>query len=156
MAVVIAPEPFESEDARALTSRSVAEMRAVYRIEEDFTDVEPHEFYPPDGVFLVAREGTNPIACGGMRRFDERSAEVKRMYTDPAWRGRGVARLMLEQLEACARDAGYARVVLETGTLQPHAVALYRSLGYRDMPCWGAYADDPTSVCFERELTGEV
>lgn len=156
MAIVIAPEPFDSEDARAMTSRSVAEMRAVYRIEEDFTDVEPHEFEPPDGVFLVAREEASAIGCGGIRRFDQRTAEVKRMYTDPAWRGRGVARAMLEQLEASARDAGYARLVLETGTLQPHAVALYRSLGYRDMPCWGEYANDPTSICFERDLTGEV
>jgi len=148
--LIIAPEPYAS--GRSLTKASEAEMSAAYGIDEEFTDIAGHEFDPPGGIFLVARLDGRAVGCGGLRPFDDRSAEIKRMYTDPAVRSRGVARRVMDALFDAARAAGYARVVLETGTLQPHAIALYRSAGFRSMPCYGRYASDPYSVCFEREM----
>ena len=149
--LTVTAEPYLA--AQELTLASVTEMRAMYAIEDDFTDVAGHHFDPPDGVFVVARLDGSPVGCGGLRRFDARSAEIKRMYTDPSVRSRGVARRVLDALFDQARAIGYTRVVLETGTLQPHAIALYRSAGFRSMPCYGHYVHDPYSVCFEKELS---
>ncbi len=153
--LTIAAEPYGSADARAMTVATIAEMNAMYGSVEPFDpvrDVPGHELDPPEGVFLVARLGGRAVGCGGIRRFDERSAEIKRMYTDPSARGQKVARRVLEALERAARTSGYERVVLETGTLQPHAITLYRSMGYTEMDCFPPYEDDPHSICFQKDL----
>ena len=79
-------------------------------------------------------------------------AELKRMYVAPAARGRGFARLLLAELERTASVAGARRMVLETGTRQPEAIALYRSSGYRPMPRFGIYREAPGSRCFAKPL----
>jgi ribosomal protein S18 acetylase RimI-like enzyme len=105
-------------------------------------------------IFLVARMDGQPVGCGAIRRFDEKTAEVKRMYVAQSARGRGIARRILAELEKFAREAGYELVKLETGTLQPEAQGLYKSLGYYPIPSFGKYLEDPTSVCFEKSLRG--
>jgi GNAT superfamily N-acetyltransferase len=90
-------------------------------------------FRPPDGCYLVGWENGVPVAGGGFTRHDPITAEIRRMYVVPHERGRGIARLLLGELETAARAAGYERVILDTGPRQPHAEALYRSAGYRDM-----------------------
>jgi GNAT superfamily N-acetyltransferase len=74
------------------------------------------------------------------------------MYVVPEARGRGVGRLLLEALESRARELGFRRLVLETGTEQPEALALYLRSGFSATPCWGAYAHSSTSRCFGRPL----
>jgi putative acetyltransferase len=78
--------------------------------------------------------------------------EVKRMYTKPESRGRGIATTVLRELEAWAREMSYVRCVLETGKRQPEALALYRKNGYRIMPNFGQYEGKDNSVCFEKTL----
>jgi len=80
------------------------------------------------------------------------SAEVKRMYVEPELRGRGIAKLILDHLEATALDMGIHRLVLETGIYQAEAIGLYRRMGFDPVPCWGEYADALTSVCFEKSI----
>jgi ribosomal protein S18 acetylase RimI-like enzyme len=77
---------------------------------------------------------------------DGPEAELKRMYVSPAARGRGVARAVLAELERTAVEAGYRRMVLETGVKQPEALALYRSAGYVEVPRFGYYAEVPSAV----------
>ena len=89
-------------------------------------------------------DGT-PAACGGWRAHGA-DAELKRMYVSPAFRGRGLARAVLEALERTAAEAGFARVILETGQRQPEAIALYRSSGYEPVPSFGFYAEAPEAV----------
>jgi GNAT superfamily N-acetyltransferase len=84
----------------------------------------------PGGAYLVGWRGGAPIAGGGLRRLDEHTSEIKRMYVAPEARSQGVARRLLGALEAAARARGYARIRLDTGNRQPHALALYRSAGY--------------------------
>ena len=109
----------------------------------DRTPLEPAQFRPPDGTFLLARLDGAPAAIGGVRRRDEHTAEVKRMFVVAHARRRGVARRMLAALEQAAAGLGYTRLVLETGPKQPEAVALYAAAGYVPVPPFGYYAAYP-------------
>jgi GNAT superfamily N-acetyltransferase len=113
----------------------------------DRTPVDPAEFAPPHGLFLVGYldDGT-PAVCGGWRVHGEDAAELKRMYVSPVARGRGFARAMLAELERTAVASGRARMMLETGQRQPEALALYASSGYVEVPKFGYYAEAAESV----------
>ena len=110
------------------------------------------DFAPPDGSFVVGWEGEEPVACGGVIRYDEMTAEIRRMYVAPAARGRGLSRLVLAALENEARELGYSFVRLETGDRQPEAIKLYASSGFEPIPRYGPFVDDPRSLCFEKRL----
>jgi GNAT superfamily N-acetyltransferase len=102
-------------------------------------------------VVAVSSDGT-PLGCGGLRRLDETSGEVKRMYVVPAARGSGVAAAVLAALESHARSVGWTHLRLETGNAQPDAIAFYTKHGYQPIARFGHYADEPTSRCFERAV----
>ena len=85
---------------------------------------------PPGGTYLVIYEDGRPVAGGGIKRLPDGAAEIKRMYVVPEARSRGLARVLLGALEDAARSLGYDRVRLDTGPRQPHARALYESVGY--------------------------
>jgi GNAT superfamily N-acetyltransferase len=112
----------------------------------------PNDFEPPEGSFLVGWEGADPVACGGVCRYDDTTAELRRMYVRPGARGRGLSRALLGALEEEARGLGYAFVRLETGDRQPEAIGLYVSSGYLPIPRFGPFADDERSVCLEKRL----
>lgn len=97
------------------------------------------EFDPPEGLFVVLLDGEVSAAGGGFRRHGEGVCEVKRMWTNPAYRRRGLAQRVLSVLEREAAAAGYHRVVLETGNRQPEATALYEGRGYTRIPVYGPY-----------------
>jgi GNAT superfamily N-acetyltransferase len=147
------PEPFDSPEVTVLVGAQQAEMRGRYEGEADIGPTrEAAMFVPPDGVFLVVREDGRAIGCGGVCRFDETRAELKRMYVVPEERGHGLGRRLLVELEAEARRLGYAGIVLETGDRQPEALGLYESAGYQRIPCYGVYATRALSLCFEKRL----
>lgn len=114
--------------------------------------LDAHHLAPPDGVFVVAWRGDVAVGCGGIRRYDETTGEVKRMYVAPEHRRRGISRAVLSSLEARAIGIGYRRLVLETGTRQPEAIALYVSAGYEQIENYGYYRDSPASRCFAKRL----
>ena len=126
----------------------------------DATPVEASEFAPPRGLFMVGYLEARPVVCGGWRlrsagpdpQLRDGDVELKRMYVVEDQRGRGHARRLLAELERAATDAGGRRIVLETGTRQPEAVALYRSSGYEPMPRFGVYRDSEDSLCFTKPL----
>jgi GNAT superfamily N-acetyltransferase len=154
---VSGPEPFDSPDVTALVDAQQAEMRGLYEGEADIGPTrEAAMFVPPDGEFLVVRDGGRAIGCGGVCRFDESRAELKRMYVVPEARGRGLGRLLLVELEAEARRLGYDGIVLETGDRQTEALGLYTSAGYERIPCYGVYATRALSLCFEKRLQRSV
>ncbi len=88
---------------------------------------------PPGGAYVVLYEDGRPVAGGGVRELSPGVGEIKRMYVLPEHRSKGLARRVLAELEDAAREIGYERVRLDTGDPQPHAMALYRSAGYRDI-----------------------
>ena len=118
----------------------------------DETPMDPAQFAPPGGLFLVGFEGAEPVASGGFRRHDDEAAEIKRMYVVEDRRGVGFARRLLAELEVRAALAGYRRIVLETGLRQPEAIALYESSGYRPIPDFGFHAGMKLVRSFGREL----
>ena len=106
-----------------------------------------------DGAFLVAYLDDVAVGCGAVRRLDEGTAEIKRMYVDPSVRGRGIGRALVEALEREARLVGVTRIVLETGTRLASAIKLYEAMGYAHIPLFGEYLSSPnTSLCFGKSL----
>lgn len=156
------PVPFDHPDAVAL----IAAVQQVYVDrygDTDVTPVDPAEFAAPRGFFVVGYLGGVPVASGGWRARDsgvdpelrDGDAEIKRMYVVDGHRGRGFARAVLAELERSAAAAGRRRMVLETGTRQPEAMALYVSAGYAPMPRFGAYRCAPDSCCFAKPVASE-
>lgn len=106
-----------------------------------------------DGAFVVAYVDETAVGCGAIRRLDEATAELKRMYVDPSVRGRGIGRALVDALEREARRLGVTRIVLETGTRLTPAIRLYESMGYARIPLFGEYLRSPdTSLCFGKPL----
>lgn len=120
----------------------------------DAAEVDPAEFLPPQGLFLVAEVDGVAAGCGAWRAMPGGAAEIKRVYVEPAFRRQGVARLLVAALEESAAAAGHPEVVLNSGREQPEALALYADLGYRPVPGYGVYACAPGAVFLGRRLTG--
>ena len=107
---------------------------------------------PPLGAFLVAFVDGVPVACGGLKRFEEGVGEIKRMFVVAAARRRGLGRAMLSALEQRAASAGIRELVLNTGLEQPEAIALYESAGYQAIPGFGHYAGAPKARFYGKQL----
>ena len=123
----------------------------------DAAAVEPAEFLPPQGLFLVVEVDGVPAGCGAWRALPTGAAEIKRVYVEPAFRRLGVARLVVAALEESAAAAGHSEVVLNSGREQPEALTLYADLGYGPVPGYGVYACAPGAVFLGKQLsrTGE-
>lgn len=104
-----------------------------------------------DTVVLVYAED-RAVACGCFKPFDDRSVEIKRMFVQPEYRGKGLAAALLTELEQWAKELGSTRVVLETGSRLESAVRLYTRQGYERVPNWGQYIGIPESICMGKEL----
>jgi len=109
----------------------------------------PGGYAPPAGRLLLARDGEAAVGCGALRPIGPEVAELKRMWTRPAWRGRGVARAVATALLAAARAEGYRTVRLDTLEWMTAARALYASLGFVDIP---AYYPNPLPGVVYMEL----
>jgi GNAT superfamily N-acetyltransferase len=152
--VEIRREPYGSPLVRPLTDALEAELTGRYEGQPGSGGEPPsRDFDPPEGSFLVVELDGVAVGCGGICRFDDSTAELRRMYVAPEARGRGLSRALLAALEREAGGLGYRAVRLETGVLQPEAIGLYTSAGFEAIPCYGPYVDDPRSRCFEKLLT---
>jgi GNAT superfamily N-acetyltransferase len=138
-----------SADVDTFTPEELAEDDAAY-----LAEVTPELVRAPLGTFVVAWLDGEPVGCGAVKPFGtaDRVGEIKRMYTAPEARRRGVSRAILEHLEATAAELGYVRLHLETGLPQPEAIGLYESHGWQRIPSYGRYKDTPSSVCFAKDL----
>lgn len=101
---------------------------------------------------VVAYYDGRHVACGAMKEIIPGAMEIKRMYTRPEFRHKGLATVILSELENWATELAYDKCVLETGKRQPEAIALYEKNGYRPIPNYGQYAGVANSLCFEKEL----
>jgi GNAT superfamily N-acetyltransferase len=104
-----------------------------------------------DTVVLVYEKG-DPAGCGCFRSFAPETVEIKRMYVRPEFRGRGLSRLILRELEKWAAELGNKKSVLETGNRQAEAIQLYHRSGYTEIPNYGNYEGNATSICMTKSL----
>jgi putative acetyltransferase len=117
-----------------------------------------HEFYAQynksDDIkhVVVAYEGNVPVGCGAIKHCEGEVVEVKRMYTLPIQRGKGIAAKVLKELEQWAIELNYTKAIMETGIKMPEAIGLYTKNNYAIIPNYGQYAGMPDSVCFEKVL----
>jgi len=93
----------------------------------------PGDYAPPSGRLILARAGAEAAGCVALRRQDADSGEIKRLFVRPAHRGKGLGGVLARAMIAAARDIGYSSVVLDTLPKMTDALALYRSLGFRDI-----------------------
>lgn len=149
--IVFRPLRYSDPVVRALEDELQQEYIERYGDEDD-APVEPNDFTPPLGQFLVGFLGNEPVATGGFRRHDEQVAEIKRMYVSHDHRGGGHARRLLAELEVQAATAGYKRIVLVTGIKQHEAIALYMSSGYAPAEAFGQHDDDGLNRYFGKNL----
>lgn len=165
----VTEEPYDGEVAHALVAALHAEIDERYA--DEMTAWTPEErdadavgylgevtvelTTRPRGVFMLAWLDGQPVGCGALKPLDDAVGigEVKRMFTAPGGRRQGVGRAVLARLEEVAIELGYERMQLETGTAQPEALALYASHGWHRIASYGRYKDEPSSVCFAKDLS---
>ncbi len=101
---------------------------------------------------VVAYAENIAVGCGAIKEYESDVMEVKRMYVSTQQRGKGIASIILFELEKWAKELNYKKCVLETGIKQPEALNLYKKNNYVVIPNYGQYKDVKTSVCFEKYL----
>jgi putative acetyltransferase len=143
--------PPDDRDLHDLIGRLDRELLALYPAEGVFGV----DFASPEVAkmtFCVAYANGTPAGCGAMKPLGGGAAELKRFFVERSFRGKGIASLILEHIEAAARRSGVAVMRLETGPKQPAAIALYRKFGYREIERYGEYAGCAHSYCMEKPL----
>ena len=121
-------------------------------------DGSEHSFYAQFNTInkikytVVAYENNKPVSCGAIKEYALGIMEVKRMYTSPQNRGKGIATKVLVELERWTTELSFTSCILETGKKQPEAIALYTKNGYELIPNYGQYTGIENSVCFKKDL----
>lgn len=145
MEIKVAQSPHELEDIKQL----FLEYEAFLGVNLTFQGFEqellelPGKYSSPDGVLLLAIQNEAGVGCGAFRRFgpmEMKTCEMKRLYVKPSARGLGLGRKIAEKLIQCSKEYGYQSMVLDTLDRLTEAIALYRSLGFRQID---PYYDNP-------------
>jgi GNAT superfamily N-acetyltransferase len=147
------PLPYDHPVSQLLVARVQQEYVQRYGGPDEAV-VDPAEFLPPAGLFLVAEVDGVPAGCGAWRALEPGVAEIKRVYVEPGFRRRGLAQEIVALLERSTAAAEHGTVVLNTGDRQPEALALYADAGYRPVAGFGIYACSPGAVFLGKEVLG--
>ena len=156
-AVSLRPETYGSAGPRWVVAQAEAELVTRYGgLDAGELGLTAAMFDPPAGIFLIARiDGqTEPVGGAGLRIVATGTGEVRRLWVDPAWRGRGIGRHLMEGLEDAACDLGLSVLRLETGDRQPEAVSLYQALGWERVFVTPEGAPLPTGWIRFRKVVG--
>ncbi|HEU4421175.1 MAG TPA: GNAT family N-acetyltransferase [Pilimelia sp.] len=152
--IEVRPVGYDDPVAQQLVGAAMADLGARYGGPGDTAPVDAAEFAAPEGEFLVAFIDAEPVGCAGWRSRGDAGelAELKRMYTAPGARGKGVARRLLAEIEDSARRGGRRRLILECGDRQPEAVSLYHAYGFERIEDFGHYRHHAGVLSFGLEL----
>lgn len=135
-------------------------IELVEKLDKDLAirDGDDHAFYAQYNKIdminhvIVAYADDTPIGCGAMKPYSESTMEIKRMYTNENARSKGVASIILQNLETWAKELSYNKCILETGIKQPEAIRLYTKNKYQLISNYGQYKNAADSRCFEKKL----
>ncbi|GLW58725.1 GNAT family N-acetyltransferase [Kitasatospora phosalacinea] len=147
--------PYDHPEAQRLTSALHAEQLALYGFADDPHTTDPAHFAPPNGLFLIAHADGHDqaLGCGGWHLVQPGTVEIKRMYVSPAARGLAIGSTILRALEDQARSIGARRAILETGSRNLAALALYAHLGYEPIPSYAPGRDPLVNRALAKQLT---
>lgn len=101
---------------------------------------------------IVVYIDETPAACGAFKELSEDTIEIKRMFTDPEFRKRGLGSSIVKELENWAKDLGYKKAVLETSKDLTNAISVYEKNGFQKIPNYGQYIGVDSSVCYGKDL----
>lgn len=141
-------------------SKNFDSQNLVKELDKDLAirDGEEHDFFSQFNTIdniryvIVAYENDIAVGCGAIKNFDENTMEIKRMFVAVDKRGKGIASLVLEELEKWTKELNFSKCILETEVKQPEAIHLYKKNGYKTIPNYGQYAHVKSSICFEKEM----
>lgn len=151
MSVIITPERPDSAVAGDLVAELDEHLNALYPAESRH-GYSIAKLIAQRVAFFVLRANETPAGCGGIQVFGTEYGELKRMYVRPGFRGFGYGARLLDHLSDYARSLGIGILRLETGVYQTAAIRLYESTGFRRIPPFGDYREDPLSLCFEKRI----
>ena len=121
-------------------------------------DGDEHSFYDQfnksDAInnVIVLYDNDSAVACGAIKKYDDDTVEVKRMFTKLEARGKGFAGIIIDELEKWAFELSYNKCILETGVRQKEAIQFYDKSNYKVIPNYGQYIGVENSICFQKEL----
>lgn len=151
MPIAIQPERPDSADAVALILELEDHLASLYPAESRH-GYSVEKLLAQGVAFFVIRIDDAPAGCGGIQLFGNEYGELKRMYVRPSFRGQRLGRRLLDHLADHARQRGIGLLRLETGVHQRAAIRLYEQYGFRRIPPFGPYINDPLSLCYEKRI----
>lgn len=142
----------DSPTFRALTDKLDMELKKLYGSSQEEFD----QFNIVSGIntVVIVYFDKQPAGCGCFKEITTDTVELKRMYVDTPFRGRGIGAMILRELEQWAREKKIQFIILETGTIQPDAIRLYKKQGYQVIPNFAPYIGNELSICFNKILSG--
>jgi putative acetyltransferase len=151
MSPIITREQPDSADAVALITELEAHLEPLYPAKSRH-GYSVEKLIAQNVAFFVLRENGTPAGCGGIELVGREYGELKRMYVRPEFRGLGFGKLLLDHLADHARKHGVGLLRLETGIHQAAAIRLYEQAGFRRIPPFGEYIDDPLSLFYQKRI----
>lgn len=151
MPAIITPERPDTPDVQALIAELEAHLAPLYPSESRHGFSVEKLIAEAVAFFLIRQDGV-PAGCGGIKLFGSEYGEIKRMYVRPQFRGLGLAKMILDHLTDYARGQGVRILRLETGIHQHAAIHLYERMGFRRIPPFGDYREDPLSRFYEKQI----
>lgn len=143
-----------TDSTHADFKKLVTELDAELRIRDGDESEFYEQFNKSDSIkyAVVIYQNGVAVGCGALRPYAEDTIEVKRMYVPLEHRSKGIASLVVTELEKWAVELGFYHLILETGIRQPEAIRLYTKNGYQSIPNYGQYEGVSSSVCFAKQL----
>ena len=124
-----------------------------FELNEDQSTYDQYNKVPDISTAIIVYTNTKPVACGCFKAYDEKTVEIKRMFVDKNFRGKGISKIVLSELEKWAMEKGFTNAILETSIHFNIAQSLYETSGYKVIPNYGHYNDLPESTCMKKQLS---
>lgn len=151
--IITATQPAEFAEARRLFElyQQFLEVDLCFQGFEAELNSLPVMYGPPRGALLLASVGGDFVGCVGLRDLGEGIAEMKRMYVLPSFQGKGIGKALTDRFIETATDLGYTAVRLDTLRKLDRAIALYKSVGFKEIGTY-RFNPDPTALFMEKKL----
>lgn len=140
----------DSNSFNILTNKLDNELKLIYGSGQE--EFDQYNIMSNIETVVIAYANNNPVGCGCFKIFDSHTVELKRMFVDAKYRGKGIGAAILTELEKWAKEIKYSSIILETGSVQTEATQLYKKHGYQIIPNFEPYIGNELSVCLKKEL----